>query len=171
MGVPRGPLPRGRPVRCVGGAPRLGGALGDRPGDGAAGGGDRSAADTLRAATPALSRPKGDLVAVPGFDWFSDRVDWVSLVRGASLAFSVLVIGGLAAPLGARIPVVGPAWLIITAVVAFLLLLTFIIWLVAQSVVSHEYHTSVRRRKLTRKSRRLLENKEKVSVIIPFYNI
>ena len=37
-------------------------------------------------------------MAVPGFDWFSDRVDWVSLVRGASLAFSVLVIGGLAAP-------------------------------------------------------------------------
>ncbi|WP_226361349.1 hypothetical protein [Pseudonocardia sp. ICBG1142] len=60
-------------------------------------------------------------MAVPGFDWFSDRVDWVSLVRGASLAFSVLVIGGLAAPLGSQIPVVGPAWLIITAIVAFVL--------------------------------------------------
>lgn len=60
-------------------------------------------------------------MAVPGFDWFSDRVDWISLVRGASLAFSVLVIGGLAAPLGSQIPVIGPAWLIITAVVAFVL--------------------------------------------------
>lgn len=60
-------------------------------------------------------------MAVPGFDWFSDRVDWISLVRGASLAFSVLVIGGLAAPLGSQIPVVGPAWLILTAVVAFVL--------------------------------------------------
>lgn len=58
-------------------------------------------------------------MAVPGFDWFSDRVDWVSLVKGASLAFSVLVIGGLSAPLGSTIPVIGPAWLIITAVIAF----------------------------------------------------
>ncbi|MDQ4117847.1 MAG: hypothetical protein M3235_12905 [Actinomycetota bacterium] len=58
-------------------------------------------------------------MGVPGWDWFSDRVDWVSLVRGASVCFSVMVIGGLSAPLGSRIPVVGPAWLIITAVVAF----------------------------------------------------
>ncbi|MBW0101176.1 hypothetical protein [Pseudonocardia sp. KRD291] len=56
---------------------------------------------------------------VPGFDWFSDRVDWVNLVRGASICFSVMVVGGLAAPLGARVPVVGPAWLILTAVLAF----------------------------------------------------
>lgn len=58
-------------------------------------------------------------MSVPGFDWFSDRVDWVSLVRGASICFSVMVVGGLSAPLGSRIPVVGPAWLILTAVVAF----------------------------------------------------
>lgn len=60
-------------------------------------------------------------MSVPGFDWFSDRVDWMSLVRGASLCFSVLVVGGLSAPLGSRIPVVGPAWLILTAVVGFVL--------------------------------------------------
>jgi hypothetical protein len=60
-------------------------------------------------------------MTVPGFDWFSDRVDWVSLVRGSSLAFSVLVIGGLAAPLGSRVPVIGPAWLIVTAICAFVL--------------------------------------------------
>lgn len=55
----------------------------------------------------------------PGLDWFSDRVDWASLARGASICFSVLVVGGLSAPLGSRIPVVGPAWLIATAVLAF----------------------------------------------------
>ena len=60
-------------------------------------------------------------MTVPGWDWLSDRVDWVSLVRGASLAFSVLVVGGLSAPLGSRVPVIGPAWLLVTAVLAFVL--------------------------------------------------
>lgn len=60
-------------------------------------------------------------MTVPGLDWVADRVDGVSLVRGGSLAFSVLVIGGLAAPLGAQIPVIGPLWLILTAVLAFVL--------------------------------------------------
>lgn len=60
-------------------------------------------------------------MTVPGLDWIADRVDGVHLVRGGSLAFTVLVIGGLAAPLGAQIPLVGPLWLILTAVLAFVL--------------------------------------------------
>ena len=60
-------------------------------------------------------------MTIPGVDWVSDRVDWVNLVRGASLAFSVLVIGGLSAPMGSQVPVVGPAWLIVSAVCAFVL--------------------------------------------------
>lgn len=53
------------------------------------------------------------------WDDFSARIDWVRLVRGASTGFTVLVIGGLAAPIMSLVPVIGPPWLIITAVVAF----------------------------------------------------
>ncbi|MBN9739298.1 MULTISPECIES: hypothetical protein [unclassified Pseudonocardia] len=60
-------------------------------------------------------------MTVPGFDWIADRVDGINLVRGASLAFSVLVVGGLAAPLGSRIPVIGPLWLILVSLLAFVL--------------------------------------------------
>lgn len=42
------------------------------------------------------------------------------LVRGASIGFSILLIGGFAAPLAARFPLIGPNWLTITAVIAFL---------------------------------------------------
>ncbi|MCE3552863.1 hypothetical protein LWC33_15530 [Pseudonocardia sp. RS11V-5] len=69
------------------------------------------------AVTPRHGR--GGPTMFPGWEWFSVRVDWVHLARGASLCFSVLVIGGLSAPLASRIPLIGPAWLIITAVVAF----------------------------------------------------
>ena len=50
---------------------------------------------------------------------YADRIDWVALVRGASTGFSVLVVGGLAAPIMSNLPLVGAPWLIITAVVAF----------------------------------------------------
>lgn len=43
-----------------------------------------------------------------------------ALVRGASIGFSILLIGGFAAPLAARFPLIGPYWLTITAVIAFL---------------------------------------------------
>jgi hypothetical protein len=54
------------------------------------------------------------------WDDFSARIDWMQLVRGASTGFTVLVLGGLAAPIMSRVPVVGAPWLIITAVVAFM---------------------------------------------------
>jgi hypothetical protein len=53
----------------------------------------------------------------------SDRIDRPHLVRGASTGFTILVIGGFAAPLVGLVPVLGPVlgppWLIIVAVVAF----------------------------------------------------
>jgi hypothetical protein len=57
---------------------------------------------------------------MPGLDWFSARVDWLHLVRGASAGFTVFVVGGLSAPMMSGLPLIGPAWLIITAVVAFM---------------------------------------------------
>jgi Osmosensitive K+ channel histidine kinase len=49
-----------------------------------------------------------------------DGVDWVVAVRGASLGFSVLVIGGLVQPLVAMaVPPLGVVWLLLVAVVAF----------------------------------------------------
>lgn len=53
------------------------------------------------------------------WDDFSSRVDWMHLVKGASTGFTVLVVGGLSAPIMSRVPVIGVAWLIITAGVAF----------------------------------------------------
>lgn len=53
------------------------------------------------------------------FSW-TGLVDAPALVRGASTGFTVLVIGGLTAPLGARLmPVTGAVWLPLVAVVAF----------------------------------------------------
>lgn len=48
-------------------------------------------------------------------------VDLATMIRGASLGFSVLVLGGLVAPLAARLPVLGPVWLPVVAAVAFAL--------------------------------------------------
>jgi hypothetical protein len=53
------------------------------------------------------------------WDEFSIRIDWPQAVRGASTGFTVLVIGGLAGPLMATVPVVGQPWLLVVAVVAF----------------------------------------------------
>lgn len=53
------------------------------------------------------------------WDDFAARVDWPGLARGASTGLTILVLGGLSAPLASRVPVIGPPWLIITAVVAF----------------------------------------------------
>jgi hypothetical protein len=53
------------------------------------------------------------------WDDYSARVDWAYLVKGASTGFTTLVVGGLAAPLMSRIPVIGVAWLVIVAVAAF----------------------------------------------------
>jgi hypothetical protein len=50
---------------------------------------------------------------------WADEVDAPGVVKGASTGFTVLVVGGLAAPLGTLVPVAGPAWLPIVAVVAF----------------------------------------------------
>lgn len=53
------------------------------------------------------------------WDDFVVRIDWGYAARGASTALTILVLGGLSAPIAARVPVVGPWWLILTAVVAF----------------------------------------------------
>lgn len=53
------------------------------------------------------------------WDDFSVRVDWPYVVRGASTGFTVLVVGGLAGPLMAAVPVVGRPWLLLVAVVGF----------------------------------------------------
>lgn len=53
------------------------------------------------------------------FAW-ADMVDAPALMRGASTGFTVLVVGGLTAPLATRLlPVVGVAWLPLVAVAAF----------------------------------------------------
>lgn len=54
------------------------------------------------------------------WDRYTDGIDWASLAKGASSGFSVLVVGGLAAPLTSGIPLIGPPWLIITAMLAFM---------------------------------------------------
>ncbi|MDT7704448.1 MAG: hypothetical protein QOG20_55 [Pseudonocardiales bacterium] len=47
-------------------------------------------------------------------------IDWAQTARGASTAFSILVVGGLAQPVvGTVAPPVGAVWLIIVAVLAF----------------------------------------------------
>ncbi|MEU0466070.1 hypothetical protein ABZ215_18855 [Amycolatopsis sp. NPDC006131] len=53
--------------------------------------------------------------------WFTglDRLDAEALIRGCSGGFTVLVLGGLAAPLAARVPVAGQYWLGLVALVAF----------------------------------------------------
>ncbi|HJQ47061.1 MAG TPA: hypothetical protein VJ870_12190 [Amycolatopsis sp.] len=48
-----------------------------------------------------------------------DELDGAALVRGCSSGFTVLVLGGLVAPAAARLPVFGPYWLVVVAVVAF----------------------------------------------------
>lgn len=53
------------------------------------------------------------------WDELSTRIDWPQAVRGASTGFTVLVIGGLAGPLMAAVPVVGQPWLLLVAAVAF----------------------------------------------------
>lgn len=53
------------------------------------------------------------------WDELSARIDWPQAIRGASTGFTVLVVGGLAGPLMATVPVVGQPWLLIVAVVAF----------------------------------------------------
>lgn len=53
------------------------------------------------------------------WDEFSVSVDWGYAARGASTALTILVIGGLSAPIAARIPLIGPYWLVVTAVLAF----------------------------------------------------
>ncbi|KAA9165978.1 hypothetical protein FPZ12_003210 [Amycolatopsis acidicola] len=50
---------------------------------------------------------------------WADEVDAPGVVRGASTGFTVLVLGGLAAPLGALVPVAGTVWLPVVALVAF----------------------------------------------------
>ncbi|MET8249144.1 hypothetical protein ABZV31_35125 [Streptomyces sp. NPDC005202] len=51
--------------------------------------------------------------------WF-DKFDPVAAVRGAWRGFVVLLIGGLFAPAAVGfVPVVGPFWLVLTAVAAF----------------------------------------------------
>lgn len=50
---------------------------------------------------------------------FAVSVDWGYAARGASAALTILVIGGLSAPIGSRVPLVGPYWLVLTAVLAF----------------------------------------------------
>jgi hypothetical protein len=51
---------------------------------------------------------------------WADGVDAPRVVRGASAGFTVLVLGGLSAPLAANfVPVVGVAWLPLTSIVAF----------------------------------------------------
>ncbi|GAB2988427.1 hypothetical protein LWP59_08715 [Amycolatopsis acidiphila] len=46
-------------------------------------------------------------------------IDAGALIRGCSQGFTALVLGGLFMPLAVRIPVVGPFWLTVVAVVAF----------------------------------------------------
>lgn len=53
------------------------------------------------------------------WDEFAIRIDWPQAVRGASTGFTVLVIGGLAGPLMAAVPVLGRPWLLVVAAVAF----------------------------------------------------
>lgn len=53
-------------------------------------------------------------------DNFFRSIDMPTAVRGASRGFSVLVLGGLSAPLVAvAVPMLGAVWLTLTAVVAF----------------------------------------------------
>ena len=56
-------------------------------------------------------------------DWgaWMDNVDWVLVVRGASLGFTILVISGLLHPLVVKFSVpLGLAWLVFGSVVAFM---------------------------------------------------
>lgn len=46
-------------------------------------------------------------------------MDWPQVVRGGSTGFTVLVVGGLAGPLMAAVPVIGQPWLLIVAVLGF----------------------------------------------------
>ncbi|HWD05783.1 MAG TPA: hypothetical protein VG674_25375 [Amycolatopsis sp.] len=46
-------------------------------------------------------------------------IDAEALIRGCSRGFTVLVLGGLLAPLAGRLPVIGPCWLSAVAVAAF----------------------------------------------------
>jgi hypothetical protein len=48
-------------------------------------------------------------------------IDVPVMVRGASLGFTALVLGGLPAPLAERIPVLGPAWLPVVALLGSVL--------------------------------------------------
>jgi len=51
---------------------------------------------------------------------WADLIDAPKAVRGASTGFTILVLGGLSAPVAvALLPVVGIAWLPLVAVVAF----------------------------------------------------
>jgi hypothetical protein len=55
----------------------------------------------------------------PARSWL-DEIDPVAAVRGSSSGFTILVIGGLAAPLlAARVPVAGGLALVLTALAAF----------------------------------------------------
>lgn len=47
------------------------------------------------------------------------RVRTDRLARGAGRGFTVLVLGGLLAPVGSLLPGIGPAWLALVAVAAF----------------------------------------------------
>jgi hypothetical protein len=48
-------------------------------------------------------------------------IDVPAMVRGASVGFMALVLGGMLAPLAERIPVVGPAWLPVVALLGSVL--------------------------------------------------
>ncbi|MGH3519637.1 MAG: hypothetical protein ACRDQ7_19905 [Haloechinothrix sp.] len=51
--------------------------------------------------------------------WF-EGIDPVAAVRGASVGFSILVVGGLLAPVAAvAVPLLGAVWLTLIAVLAF----------------------------------------------------